>query len=281
MATEQLHFERHEDVALLRLNNPDKLNALSADMRSDMQSYLAEVHADDSIRALVITGTGRGFCAGVQLSGNPAAPGGTDGPQETDPAEQARPAVPQNELLDELGWVGRQAIGIYRLDKPVIAAVNGVAAGAGFSLAAACDLRIGCPSSRFRAAFIERNLSPDSGLSFFLPRIVGYSRAADIIYTSRDLYADEAQAMGLLDRLVDSDDQLIDAALTLAGQMTQWPPLALRASKRVMQHSMIADLEAALKYEYQSLSYPRKARQDSREAYLAFVEKRKPTYTGR
>jgi 2-(1,2-epoxy-1,2-dihydrophenyl)acetyl-CoA isomerase len=266
MTDTALQFERRGHVALMTLDNPDRLNALSAAMRSDMQTLLGEVRANDSIRALVITGNGRGFCSGVQLTGNAPADGDT-------------PVPSQNALLDEYGWVGRQAIGIYRLDKPVVAAVNGVAAGAGMSLAAACDIRVGSGQARFRSVFIERNLSPDSGLSFFLPRIVGYSRAADLIMTSRDVDAEEAYRIGLLDRLV-PHEELLNTAFAVAEQMAQWPPLALRASKRVLQHNVEADLEAALRYEYQSLSYGRKAHNDAREARLAFTEKRKPNYTG-
>jgi 2-(1,2-epoxy-1,2-dihydrophenyl)acetyl-CoA isomerase len=269
MSDSQLHYEQRGHIALITLNNPDKLNALSGPMRDGMQDMLKEAHADDGIRALVITGAGKGFCSGVQLAGG-STPGSA-------PVEEQVPA--QNALLDEFGWVGRQALSIYRLDKPVVAAVNGVAAGAGMSLATACDLRVGSERSRFRAVFIERNLSPDSGLSFFLPRIVGYSRAADLILTSRDVDADEASRIGLLDRLVEHE-ALVETALALADQMAQWPPLALRTSKRVLQHNIEVDLEAALKYEYQSLSYGRKARNDARESRLAFVEKRKPNYTG-
>jgi 2-(1,2-epoxy-1,2-dihydrophenyl)acetyl-CoA isomerase len=265
MTDDGLRFEQHGHVALMTLDNPDKLNALSAPMRHGMQQLLAEVQANDAIRALVVTGQGRGFCSGVQLT---PAPGG-----------RAAVEPSQNTLLDEYGWVGRQALAVYRLDKPVIAAVNGVAAGAGMSLATACDVRVGSDRARFRAVFIERNLSPDSGLSFFLPRIVGYSRAADLIMTSRDVEADEAYRIGLLDRVV-PHDTLAESALELAGQMTRWPPLALRTSKRVLQHNIEVDLEAALRYEYRSLDYPRKARNDAKEARLAFTEKRNPDYTG-
>jgi 2-(1,2-epoxy-1,2-dihydrophenyl)acetyl-CoA isomerase len=168
---------------------------------------------------------------------------------------------------------------VYRLDKPVIAAVNGVAAGAGMSLSLSCDMRIGSENSRFKSVFIERNLSPDSGLSFFLPRVVGQSRAADIIYTSRAVEAEEAHRIGLLDRLVEHD-KLIDTALEVAAQMCQWPPLALRSSKRVLQHNVEVPLEDALRYEMTGLSYARKAKNDAKESLAAFREKRKPTYTG-
>ncbi|MDA1076197.1 MAG: enoyl-CoA hydratase-related protein, partial [Proteobacteria bacterium] len=168
---------------------------------------------------------------------------------------------------------------VYRLDKPVIAAVNGVAAGAGMSLALSCDMRVGSENSRFKSVFIERNLSPDSGLSFFLPRVVGQSRAADMIYTSRRVDADEAYRIGLLDRLV-AHDKLLDTALEVAAQMAEWQPLALRTSKRVLQNSLEVDLEDALRYEMQSLGVARRATNDAKESMAAFREKRKPNYTG-
>src|SRR5690606_32223419 len=115
----------------------------------------------------------------------------------------------------------------YGLDKPTIAAMNGVCAGAGMSLALSCDLRVGSENARFRSVFLERNLSPDSGMSWFLTRIVGYSRAIDLILTSRDVGADEAYRMGLLDRLV-PHEALLDESIALAHQITRWPPIAVR-----------------------------------------------------
>jgi 2-(1,2-epoxy-1,2-dihydrophenyl)acetyl-CoA isomerase len=258
-----LDVDRVDRASVITLNRPDKLNALSAALRDSLTKALAEAHADDAVRVVIITGAGRGFCSGADLTGVVAA---SDTPS-------------QNDRLDEFGWVGRQAMSVYGLDKPVIAAVNGVAAGAGMSLALACDLRVGCGNSRFKSVFIERNLSPDSGLSFFLPRIVGQSRAADIIYTSRTIDAEEAFRIGLLDRLVEPA-QLLNAALELAAQMAAWPPLALRASKRVLQHNVEAGLEDALRYEMTGLSYARRAGNDAKESRAAFLEKRKPSYTG-
>ncbi len=257
-----LSTSREDHTAVFTLNRPDKLNALSAELRDALAGALEDAHADDDVRVIVITGAGRGFCSGADLSGG--------GPAE---------AVSQNERLDEFGWVGRQAMSIYELDKPVIAAVNGVAAGAGMSLALACDVRVGSENSRFKSVFIERNLSPDSGLSFFLPRIVGLSRAADLIYTSRPVDAEEAYRLGLLDRLV-AHDKLLDTALELAAAMAQWPPLALRSSKRVLQQNLEVPLRDALKNELQGLSFAGRARNDAQESRAAFFEKRKPSYTG-
>ena len=157
--------------------------------------------------------------------------------------------------------------------------MNGVAAGAGMSLALGCDVRVGSARSRFKTVFIERNLSPDSGMSFFLPRIVGYSRAADLIYTSRMVESDEAHRIGLLDRLVEHA-KLLDSALELAAQMTAWPPLALRMSKRVLQHNVECELPDALRFELTSLEYGNRAANDRKESVAAFRERRKPEYTG-
>ena len=199
----------------------------------------------ENSHVLIITGAGdRGFCSGADLSGAAArrAAGGEAPPQA------------QGERLDEIGWVGRWARRFFYFDKPLIAAVNGIAAGAGMSMAMAADLRVGSEHSRFKSVFIERNFSPDSGLSYFLPRVIGYSRAADLIFTSRTVLAEEAYRLGLLDRL--------------------------RMSKRVLQHNFEADFESAIRYETVGLGLARKATNDQRESLLAFTEKRKPKYTG-
>ena len=264
MSDEVLKLEVHDYVAVLTMHRPRKLNALDAELRESMLDAVASVQSDDNVRAVIFTGAGRGFCSGADLTS-----GG-----------RGEPATPtQNDQLDDLGWVGRQALAVYGLDKPVIAAVNGVAAGAGMSLALACDMRVGSENARFKTVFIERNLSPDSGMSFFLPRIVGYSRAADLIYTSRTVDAEEAHRIGLLDRLVDHDE-LLERAIEVASQMAGWPPLALRVSKRVLQHNVECELGTALRYELTSLSYGNRAVNDRRESLAAFREKRKPSYTG-
>jgi 2-(1,2-epoxy-1,2-dihydrophenyl)acetyl-CoA isomerase len=254
-------LERRGHVAVLTLSNPDRLNALSAAMRDEVADALAASRADDDVRALVLTGAGRGFCAGADLAAGAAvmAEGGA-----------LRPT--QNDKLDELGWVGRWATMWASFDKPVIGAINGVAAGAGLSTALACDVRIGSELARFKSVFIERSLSPDSGLSFFLPR-------ADMIFTSRAVGADEALRLGLLNRIVPAAG-LLDAAVAYADEMTGWPPLALRMSKRVLQHNVDCGLDEALRFETLGLDFVGRARNDAKESRLAFVEKRKGAYTG-
>jgi 2-(1,2-epoxy-1,2-dihydrophenyl)acetyl-CoA isomerase len=266
MGTDSIALERHGHVALLTLNRPEKLNALNTELRGELLAALDEIHRDDSLRALVLTGAGRGFCSGADLTGGGARP-----PRQEPPSQNAR--------LDELGWVGRQAKAVYELDKPTLAAVNGVAAGAGMSLALACDLRVGSEQARFKTVFLERSLSPDSGMSFFLPRIVGYSRAADLIFSSRAVDADESYRIGLLDRLVPAAE-LLPRSLELASQIAAMPPLALRSAKRVLQHNLEVGLDAALRYELQGLDFARRSPHDVAESRASFVEKRPPVFTG-
>jgi 2-(1,2-epoxy-1,2-dihydrophenyl)acetyl-CoA isomerase len=259
-----LRLERDGHVAVATLDRPDKLNALSMELSKELLGLCEQVNEDDDIWVLVITGAGRGFCSGADLTGRR-------------PAERAEAG--HSVRVDELGWVGRQAMGVSGIAKPTIAAVNGVAAGAGMSLALACDMRTGDSRTRFRSVFAERSLSPDSGMSYFLPRIVGYSRAADLIFTSRDVGADEAYRLGLLDRLGEGE-QALDEAMRLAATVAGLPPLAIRSGKRVLQHNMNVGLEEALRYETAGLGFARRAPNDVAEAALSFRERRPPTFTG-
>jgi 2-(1,2-epoxy-1,2-dihydrophenyl)acetyl-CoA isomerase len=269
MTYENLTLERVEQVGYVTLNRPDKLNALSGALSREILAVCAELQKDDAVRVVVFTGAGRGFCSGADLTARPAAERQGDGSS----------APPRNQRLDEMGWVGRQAVAVYRLDKPTIAAVNGVAAGAGMSLALACDIRVGSEAARFKTVFIERSLSPDSGMSFFLPRIVGYSRAADLVFTSRNVDAEDAYRIGLLDRLVPAD-QLREKTLELASQIAGWPPVAMQSSKRVLQHNLDVGLEEALRYETAGLGYARRAPHDVAESAASFRERRPPVFTG-
>jgi len=265
---ETITLGRRGHVGVLTLNRPDRLNAINRVMMDEVADAVAGVKADDDLRALVVTGSGKGFCAGADLMGAGQAV-----------AADAPPLQNQFDRLDEMGWVGRWAMMWTSLDKPVIGAINGVAAGAGMSTALACDVRIGSQAARFKSVFIERSLSPDSGLSFFLPRIVGYAAAADIIFTSRAVGAEEALSLGLLNRLV-AADALLESAIAYADEMTRWPPLALRVSKRVLQHNTDAGLEEALRYESAGLYYSRRAPNDVKESRASFLEKRAGVYTG-
>lgn len=266
MTYQDLTLERDGKIAIMTLRRPEKLNALGGMLHDEIEAVCAEVGADDDVRALIITGEGRGFSAGADLTSG----------RTVDP--DARPS--QDSRLDEYGWVGRQAMAVYGLEKPTIAAVNGVAVGAGMSLALACDLRVGSAQSRFKTVFIERNLSPDSGMSYFLPRIVGYSKAVDLIFTSRSIMGEEAHELGLLNRFVEHD-QLIEESLKLANEIAVWPPLAMRSAKRTVQRNLQADdLSEALRNETAGLRFAGLAPNDAKESRLSFSEKRPPNFTG-
>jgi 2-(1,2-epoxy-1,2-dihydrophenyl)acetyl-CoA isomerase len=264
MAYETIDYEVSGAVAIVTLNRPEKLNAISAELRRDLEASLTAAEADDRVRAAILTGAGRGFCSGADLTGPP-------------PARDEPP--PQGERLDEEAWMGRMARLLHDFDKPLIGAINGVCAGAGMSWALACDVRIGSEHARFKTTFAERAISPDSGLSFFLPRIVGYAAAADLVFTSRMVLADEARSLGLLNRLT-AHETLLEDALAYGEQMAQWPPLAIRMSKRVLQANMEADLASAVKYESVGLAHALRASGDVKESVASFAEKRKGVYTG-
>lgn len=263
MAYEELTFDIAENVATITLNRPEKLNALNRGLQQDMLAACNEVKNNDGIRAVVWTGAGRGFCSGADLTG--------PRPEASTPTWQ--------QTMDEDSWVGRQAKAVYLIDKPSIAAVNGVAAGAGMSLALACDIRIGTENTRFKTVFIERALAPDAGMTYFLPRIVGSGNALDLILTSRAVGAEEALRMGLLQRIVPHTD-LLGEAQSLGAQIAAFPPIAAMMSKRSVQHSLDSNFAEQLRFEIRAIEIGRRATNDAKESIESFRERRIPRYTG-
>ncbi len=259
-----LDLDPGRHVATITLNKPERLNAIDQDDKRDLLEVIDRIQRDDDIWVAVWTGAGRGFCSGADLQG-PA-------PDEGD--------KPLNELLDEDSWIARQGKALYAVDKPMIAAVNGVAAGAGFSLALCCDMRVGCEHSRFVTIFQERSLPPEGGMSFLLARIVGLGRAMDLALTSRRVEADEAYRIGLLDRLVPSAE-LLPAAQALADRICQLPPAAVRVSKRAIQLGAESSFTESVANETRYGGVARRARADAEESVRAFAERRKPIFRGR
>lgn len=260
---EPLLVERVDRIVLLTLNRPEKLNAVSPAMHEAIMAIVEEIRDDDRIWGVVLTGAGRAFSAGVDLT---AGDGGNG--EETHASR-----------LDEIMWFGRQTLALAGLDKPMIAAVNGIAVGLGMSMSLACDVRVGGVATVFRTMMVERSLGPDSGMSWFLPRVVGYSRAADLLMTSRAIDGEEAYRLGLLDRYVGAGD-VVAAAIELAGEMTRWPPTAVRTAKTILRRSMLLDLPEALVQEAAGLQRARSAPNDAHEATASFLEKRSPKFTG-
>lgn len=252
----------HDGVRTLLLDRPDRLNAVNAPLAEALPAALAEAAADDRVRAVVITGAGRGFCAGLDL---------------TEPVSLAQGS--RAERLDPLRWVGRWVHALVACEKPVIAAVNGVAAGAGFGLALACDVRVMARGARLTAGYVRRGLSPDAGVTWFLPRLVGHARATELLMSGREVAADEAERLGLTTQVVE-DDAVRTTAEALAAQYAAGPPIALALTKRLLAQSAEATLDAQLRSELTHIVTCFQSA-DAREAMLAFREKRAPVFRGR
>jgi len=257
--------DREAHVATVTLNKPERLNAIDQDDARDILDVCREIQDDADVWVAIWTGAGKGFCSGADVGRGPRP--------QAEPSEL-------NQLMDEGSWISRQGNALYAIDKPMIAAVNGVAAGAGFSLALCCDVRIGSEQARFTTVFQERNLPPEGGMSFLLPRVVGASRALDLVLTSRRVDAEEALRIGLLDRVV-PDERLLEEARAYAAQIGALPPSAVRASKRAVRRALETTFVEATRYESQLGGLTRRARADSEESMRAFVEKRAPRYVGR
>ncbi len=251
-------------IAVARLNRPDRLNALTFQMFDELAQLAADIGEDDRVRVLVLTGAGRGFCAGLDLADAAALPDMT----------AAR-------FLEGQERWSKAITAFRRLPKPVIAAVNGPAAGAGFSLALAADLRIAAPTARFNAAFIKIGLTGgDCGSSWMLPRIVGLGHAYEILLTGRLVDADEAARIGLVNRVVPAED-LLASALDTAELIAANSPLGVRLTKQMVQVNVDApSLEAAVELENRNQALTA-GTQDMAEALLAFREKRPPAFSGR
>ncbi|GAB4336467.1 MAG: enoyl-CoA hydratase-related protein [Dehalococcoidia bacterium] len=258
--------DRESHIATVTLNKPERLNAIDQIMHRDIVALCEEIQRDNDVWVAIWTGAGRGFCSGADLGG------------PRPPESESPPAL--NEILDEETWVSRQGKALYAVDKPMIAAINGVAAGAGFSLALCCDIRVGTPQSRFVTVFQERSLPPESGMSFLLSRVAGLGRAMDLSLTSRRVDGEEAYRIGILDRLV-PEDQLMDEALAIARRICELPPAAVRVTKRAIRAGLEATFAEATANETRYGGLARRATHDAQESIAAFREKRKPNYLGR
>ncbi|MFB5282541.1 enoyl-CoA hydratase/isomerase family protein [Peribacillus sp. Hz7] len=260
---EHIIVETKDGVRKLTLNRPERLNAVNDTLSNEIIQAISEASADDEVRVIVITGSGRGFCAGLDL---------------TDRAKTNPDAKSRHQKLDELGWVGHQALGIVHCDKPVIAAINGIAAGAGLALALACDIRFMSADARVTTGYIRRGLSPDAGMSYFLPRLVGQAKAAELILTGRDIYPEEAERIGLVNRIF-SDEELQEQVMNFARELAAGPPVAMTLSKRLLAASPDTDLVTILKQEYAFIKQCFGTK-DVQEGIQAFAEKRKPVFQG-
>jgi len=263
MSYETILFDVAKDAAKLTLNRPDRLNSFTVEMHREVGEILSRVEADAEIRALLITGAGRGFCAGQDLSDRAVAPGA----EGVDLGES---------LENRYNPLIRRLIG---LPKPVVCAVNGVAAGAGANIAFAADIVLAARSAKFIQSFSNIGLVPDSGGTWILPRLAGQARALGLALTGEPLGAEKAESWGLIWRAVD-DERLAAEAEKLVEHLASGPTKGLAAIKMAMRKSWLTGLDEQLDLE-RDLQRELGRSGDYREGVAAFTEKRKPNFTGR
>lgn len=256
-----MNVKLHTDngIATITLDRPDKMNALSEDMYADLSRIFEQVAADDSVRAVVLTGAGRAFCSGSDV-------GGMD---KTDPVSNRTRMKLRHRMIQNL----------VNIEKPVIAAVNGACVGIGFSIALACDLIIAAESAKFSQVFKKIGLVPDGGSIFFLAQHLGLSRAKELVYTARMLPAPEAHEWGIVTRVV-PDAELSASAQAFARELAESATYALGLAKKMFHSLYTPSLEALLETELLTQALARQS-DDHREGVSAFKEKRKAQFRGR
>lgn len=260
---EEVLFSREDTVLKVELNRPERLNALTPTMLEAIGRELFNASQDDSVRAVLITGRGRAFCSGADLFGA----GGRDDA-----------ATPVGMRLS-VQLYASMIRSIVELEKPVIAAVNGDAAGAGCNLALACDIIVASQEARFMEIFVRRGLVVDAGGTFFLPRIVGLIRAKEIMFTGRPVGAEEALELGMVTEVV-SHGEVMEKAMEWAKKLASGPTRSLGMIKRLINSSFENDLTTALELEasYQGIAV---STADVAEGVTAFLQKREPRFLGR
>jgi enoyl-CoA hydratase len=262
-----LEYDVQDGIGLVTLNRPERLNALSHEMVRAIDAFVDERMHDHATRVLILTGAGRGFCAGLDLKAR-----GEQGPWR-------QGLGPVQDVYDFQETIAEIVAKMRRIPQPLIAAVNGPAAGGGFSLSLACDVRIATPNARFACSFLNLGLGGgDMGTSYFLPRLVGASYAAELLYTARLVDAEEAHRIGLVSRVVEPE-QLLPQARSLAEEMMRRAsPMGLRLTKEILNESVAGiSLDAQLKLENRNQILAGQTA-DAGEAISAWMEKRDPQW---
>lgn len=254
-----------EGILVLTMNRPDMMNALNQGISEGIQSAVLETKRNDDIKAIVLTGTGRGFCAGADLSaGGPAG----DGPREPG----------RSVMVDKRGPAAFVET-LANSDVPLIGAINGAAAGAGFGISLCMDIRIASDQARMGTIFIKRGVGPDYGTSFWLPKLVGVPKAYEMIYSGELLTAEQALAVGLVNRVV-PHDSLMEEAMAYARMIAAGPPLAYTYTRRSIIQGLHNNLEQQLVLEWTQQTELLRTK-DAKEGFAAFLARRDPDFTGR
>lgn len=261
--TDELLVDRSDHILTITLNRPDRLNAISGPMLSALSSTLQEANTDADIRVVVLTGAGRGFCAGLDLKDQAAGGGvaaGSRGYRIFD-LHNSPPIV------------------INRMDKPIICALNGAAAGYGMDLALGCDIRIASEQAKMGAVFAKRGVVPESGGTWYLPRLLGWAKAAEVAFLGDVLDAQRSLELGLVNRVVKHED-LMTETMKMATQIANNAPLAVQSTKRLMRLGQDETFEAAVDHIYLQF-LPLFQSEDFKEGLSAFSERREAKFQGR
>lgn len=271
MRFETILLKKEDYIATLTLNRPDSLNAITRKMFDELNEALVDIDKDDDVRVMVLTGAGRAFCASA------------DTKVEGEKAEAGKRFM-WDLSLEEMRQVIRRGpqqitLKIRNLEKPTIAMVNGMALGDGFDWCLACDIRIGSENTRFMNAYLKMAVTPGTGMTWFTPRIMGYGRAAELLFTGDWLEAEEAYRVGVLNKLVPAE-QLEKVTMELARKIAQSPPIAVRLTKLQLQRSSSMSLEDLLLLACDGELLAVET-QDHVEAIAAYLEKRRPVFKGK
>jgi len=264
MVSNEIILEKKEGIAVITLNRPERFNSLTDSMYRDLPQILEQLRRDDEVKVLILTGSGKAFCAGSDVSdrlGKRMERGG----------EESR--------FENLQQVGAIALNFFDFEKPIIAAINGAAVGSGLSLASLCDFRLASEKARFGAIWLNVGLIPDVGATYTLPRIVGREKALELMLSREVFGADEALKMGLVSKVF-QHDRLMSEAEKLAKSIAAGPSVGIELTKRALQRSLENDLKTQLDYETYAQNVCRQTK-DHKEGLSAFAEKRTPAFEGR
>lgn len=262
MEYQNIILKKEGGIATIILNRPERLNAVIPQMLKELIEAARYVGGDDAIKVVTLTGAGRAFCAGGDISSSHSM-------FQTEPPEQ---------LMEHLGLLGEVILNLRKTAKTIIAMVNGPAIGAGFSLALACDMIFASEKAIFRIGFIGNALHPEGGVTYILPRLVGIAKAYELIFTDKTIDAKEAERIGLVNQVV-PQEQLEDRVKELANRLTKAPPLALGLSKISLYQGLDLSLTSAIEREVIAQTICMSSK-DAKEAVNAFLEKRPPTFSG-